>query len=225
MSSTEQPGDLPVDDQLIWRAFVADPKVGVSVIADDGTIIFANERSAQLFLGVKSSKVIGRNITELFPAEWTDERLALIRRICRTGNPVGLRSIWKGQRLHSFLYPVRAPSGTHDRALVITHLGSDHDELTPWGEPFVESRYIELGPLGVLTTRELEVLALLGQGMRIREAAAILFRSQKTIDKHRTSIGRKLKESDRVELAIIARNAGLRLSDAQLRRIRSSGPT
>jgi len=176
-------------------------------------IIFTNERSARFFAGDESARVIGRKLGDLFPAEWTAERLALIHQICQTGQPVGLRSLWKGQRVHSFMYPVADPSGKHDRALVITHLGPDHEQLTPWGEPFVESDYAELGQLGVLTTRELEVLALLGQGMRIREAAAILFRSEKTIDKHRTAIGRKLNETDRVELAIIARNAGLRLSD------------
>lgn len=221
MASKDQALDPPVSDETIWQALSSDPTVGVSVVSADGTIVYVNERSAQLFLGMESERAIGHTLDELFPKEWSHERVKLIQNLCQTGKPVGLRSIWKGRRIYSFLYPVTGDSGACDRALVVTHDGEVDDQQTPWGEPFIESEFVELGPLDVLSQRELEVLALVGQGMRIRDVAHTLYRSEKTIDKHRTAIGRKLNASDRVDLAKIAQTAGLRLSDAHLKRISS----
>lgn len=60
-----------------------------------------------------------------------------------------------------------------------------------------------------LTEREREVLTLLAEGMTIPEIAKQLFRSQKTIQTHRLSIGRKLGARNRVELTRIALQAGV----------------
>lgn len=60
-----------------------------------------------------------------------------------------------------------------------------------------------------LTPRELEVLTMIGKGLTLPEIAEKLFRSQKTIETHRLSIGRKLGLSNRVELARVAIRAGL----------------
>ena len=60
-----------------------------------------------------------------------------------------------------------------------------------------------------LTQRELQVLAFIGRGYSIPQIAEKLFRSQKTIETHRQSLGRKLGVSNRVELARIAIQAGL----------------
>ena len=49
--------------------------------------------------------------------------------------------------------------------------------------------------------------------------AEALHRSPKTIDNHRTSIGRKLNLADRVDLAQIASDAGLEIRDAQRKRV------
>lgn len=225
MASKDQAPDPPVNDEAIWQALSSDPTVGVSVVTIDGTIVYVNERASRLFVGMEPARAIGHKLDELFPEEWSHERVELIRNLCQTCKPVGLRSIWKGRQMYSFLYPVVVDSGVCDRALVVTHGGEIGDMKTPWGEPFVESEFVELGPLDTLSPRELEVLALVGQGMRIRDVAQALYRSEKTIDKHRTAIGRKLNASDRVQLARIARTAGLRLSDAHLKRIRSKdGP-
>lgn len=60
-----------------------------------------------------------------------------------------------------------------------------------------------------LTNREREVLGLIGQGLSLAEIADRLYRSQKTIQTHRLSLGRKLGASNRVELARFAIQAGL----------------
>ena len=66
-----------------------------------------------------------------------------------------------------------------------------------------------MGDLQSLTKREREVLGLIGKGLSLAEIADKLYRSQKTIQTHRLSLGRKLGVSNRVELARIAIKAGL----------------
>lgn len=60
-----------------------------------------------------------------------------------------------------------------------------------------------------LTRREREVLELIGRGLSLPEIAERLYRSQKTIESHRLSLGKKLGMSNRVELARFAIQAGL----------------
>src|SRR5690606_4501467 len=62
--------------------------------------------------------------------------------------------------------------------------------------------------LGTLTTREIEVLTLIGEGLTYAEIAQRMKRSRKTIETHRLFIGRKLGVSKQVVLARIAIQAG-----------------
>jgi DNA-binding CsgD family transcriptional regulator len=63
--------------------------------------------------------------------------------------------------------------------------------------------------LDTLTPREREILALIAEGNSLPSIAQQLHRSLKTIESHRLSIGRKLRASNRVELARIAIAQGL----------------
>lgn len=65
------------------------------------------------------------------------------------------------------------------------------------------------GKLDALTSRELEVLRLIGKGMQRAEIAKALHRSPKTIDGHREAIMRKLNIHDRGELVRFAIREGL----------------
>jgi DNA-binding NarL/FixJ family response regulator len=60
-----------------------------------------------------------------------------------------------------------------------------------------------------LTTREREVLALLGQGLSNRDLAAQLFVAEKTIKTHVSSILAKLHLTDRTQAALFAVRHGL----------------
>lgn len=65
-----------------------------------------------------------------------------------------------------------------------------------------------------LTPREREILTMIADGDSLVEIAQKLHRSLKTIESHRLSLGRKLKASNRVELAKIAIRAGLVVIDS-----------
>jgi len=215
------PGDAPTHPgpygDIAWDALVSDPAVGVAVVALDGTIRFANRQTARLFLDAEPEEVIGKKLGDLFPADWTEERLRILRRIADTGQPTVLRSIRRGTQIQSAM---RLLEGDHADPciLVITHEG-EHDIPGRDGEfEVIEAKTADLGPLDVLTRRELEVLALIKHGMTLEEIARVLHRSRKTVDNHRQSIARKLGESSRVRLAQIAEAAGLEVSDAALKR-------
>ncbi len=60
-----------------------------------------------------------------------------------------------------------------------------------------------------LTSREREVLALLGEGMRNREIAEKLVLSVRTVDHHVSAIMRKLRTSTRGAAVVEARRRGL----------------
>jgi DNA-binding NarL/FixJ family response regulator len=61
----------------------------------------------------------------------------------------------------------------------------------------------------LLTTREQQILRMIGRGMSRNEIAKELFRSSKTIDAHQQSIMKKLDLHDRVELVRYAIREGL----------------
>lgn len=60
-----------------------------------------------------------------------------------------------------------------------------------------------------LTPRERQILELIAQGLTSTEIAAALFRSRRTVESHRQSIGRKLAARNRIELTRLAIQSGL----------------
>jgi len=60
-----------------------------------------------------------------------------------------------------------------------------------------------------LTRREMEVLELLGRGLRNREIAQRLYLSEKTVKNHVSGILAKLQVNDRTEAALLAARHGL----------------
>jgi DNA-binding NarL/FixJ family response regulator len=60
-----------------------------------------------------------------------------------------------------------------------------------------------------LTRREMEVLELVGKGMRNREIAGTLYISEKTVKNHISAILAKLQVNDRTEAALLAAKHGL----------------
>ncbi|MFI4881958.1 MAG: response regulator transcription factor [Phycisphaerales bacterium JB064] len=77
----------------------------------------------------------------------------------------------------------------------------------------------ELGALSALTARELEVLALIGQGMATREIAESLGRSPRTVERHCDAIHKKLGTTNRVQMARYAMQAGLTAEAGKLKRV------
>jgi DNA-binding CsgD family transcriptional regulator len=235
--SASPEGALPIDvpKVALWSALVGNPSTSVVIASIEGQILYLNEQCVKMFIGphAKIESYAGKYFRELFDPAWTEERLRVLRHVSETGKPVMLRTIWRGWQQLSWIQAIEPeveektedewqPSALPPRFLITTRRvpGDDKaEELVKASTEVIESEVTDLGPLDVLSARELEVLALIGQGLSLKEIAKTLYRSVKTIDNHRQSIGKKLNVNDRVALAEIANRAGLTVADAERPRL------
>jgi DNA-binding CsgD family transcriptional regulator len=211
----------------IWRNFTSDPTTGVTLVTVEGKILYINEQSVRIFFNesLDPKAFIGVSMFDLgFPAEWARERIGLFEQIQKTGESVLLRTIWHARQQFSWMSLISSDEDNEpDRILVITRriaAGEEAEHILEGEHEVYNSNLICLGELKSLTPRELEVLSLLGQGLTIKGIASSLFRSVKTIENHRESIGRKLKKTRGVELACIAHIAGLKIEDSLRKRVK-----
>ncbi len=188
-------------------------------------ILYANERLAKTFGGpeAKPCDYVGKRVNEFSPERYAKERQVLFEKVMGDGRSRLIRSVWLGWQCILWYTPlsssaaVAASDAPWDRVLAVARrlpgIGAA-DALVDDSAELIYADAVDLGPLSVLTTRELEVVALVGAGMSIKEVGAALHRSPKTIEKHRLSAGQKLGMSDRAELIQVAHRAGLMLEDA-----------
>ncbi|MFO0857913.1 MAG: LuxR C-terminal-related transcriptional regulator [Phycisphaerales bacterium] len=217
-------------------ALTSEPNTGVGVISEDGQIMYINDQAAKIFHGHNacSTDYVGRNWRDHMPEDWIEERLKLFQTVKIHDKPVLMRSVWRDFQHFTWISLIESePVEKSDSDepckpqpvlfLTITRRIASDDEaedIMPRKKfEEVESGVIHLNKLDVLSPRELEVLALLGQGLNTTEVARVLHRSENTIDNHRTSIYNKLNIRDRVQLAEIARRAGLKINDAAKSRV------
>jgi len=204
--------------ELFAQIFQSDPGVGFAVCNENGVVLYANQRSAELFIKGPPEQAMGRTLEELFGEEWAAERLAMFQQTQDTGRPIISRHIRHGVQLQSTIRVLNEPEDGDPVFSIITTLG-EHDPRDGEDYDIVESKLMHLGPLDPLTRREIEVLALIGHGMSTPQIAGALHRSPRTIEQHCESIRGKLKGASRVQLADFARRACLQLDDASLKRI------
>jgi DNA-binding CsgD family transcriptional regulator len=207
----------------LWWALVSQPGAGVVVLDGASVIEFANPQAVDLWAppGTSREDLQGRSIDDMFPAPVATERRRHVESVFAGDHVVVERVMWRGVRVQSTYRRVAGDEGEPDRVMVQSRRGvaDPVDELEPAAVTFVRPAFADLGELEVLSPREVEVLAYLGRGLRIKEIAESMGRSPKTIQNHRESIGHKLRVTDRVLLAQIAREAGLEPGDAGLMRL------
>lgn len=217
------PGFRSGDEYL--ETFSATPGLALLLATPDGTILFVNETFAKIFGGGTPDEHTGRNFTDLYPREWADEKIALLRRVASEDERLLVRCIWEGKVLEAQYQRITGHDGhdAHDdeepRILVTAHEGVTGAELLPAGIEIVRCDTSNFGPLKVLSPRELEVLALIGQGKPTKEIGEILGCSPRTVERHRDTLGKKLNKRDRVSLALVAQAAGLELRDAHVKHV------
>lgn len=219
-------------DPLFWEqslgpafAFLAsDPTAGVTIVHRDMRVLFTNRQAVAIFSDhpPDPSEVIGKSLSSMCPAAWVTERERAVDRVLRTHRPLLMRVVWRGLQHVNWMQAIDEQIAPEGAVLVITRRVEGEfagSGAAPPGAEVLESEVISLGPLEVLSDRELEILALIGQGLTIRAIGQFLHRSEKTIEHHRLSIGRKLNATNRAQLIEFARAAGLTVADAQRLRL------
>ena len=210
--------------ETIWDVISSDPDTGVVIMRRDGLVLYMNEANRRLWTpyGEPLMQYEGRDAYALVPKEFADHTMFVIRMVTDKRCCVVDRTIWRGKQLKSTIAYLDPPPGELPRVIAISrHMPGRMDAMdSEDGVVRIECQVADFGPLDVFSPRELEVLALIGQGLRVVDIADVLHRSPKTIENHRLSIGRKLslKPSNRVSLARLVFDAGLRLDDARLSR-------
>jgi len=217
-------GQVDIDPVVLQR-FGTDPLTGVAVLTIEGDILYMNAGTTRLLFGEPTNPedLIGKNLREIgMPEEWVTERLKLFEVLKESKKAFLMRSVLHGMQHFSWVSPIEPESDEEIERVLITvrrcSTSQEAEYLRDGAYKFINSNFVQLGNLDTLTAREIEVLALLGQGLSVKAIAKTLFRSASTIENHRDSIGKKLAVSRGVELALIAHNAGLVVEDA--RRIR-----
>jgi PAS domain S-box-containing protein len=199
---------------FLTEHFAAMPGLGVWVCTPDGKVLFANEAMLRMFGGGSPEELIGRNLMEVYPPDWVGEKIGFLRRVAESGETLMVRCLWQGRLMEAQYKRIDGDEDGPTHVMVIAREGATGEDLLPDDVEVLTSKTSDLGPLSVLSPRELEVLALIGQGRSARQIGELLGLSPRTVERHRDSIGKKLDKNDRVSLALIAQAAGLQLLDA-----------
>ncbi len=220
-----RPGALAhLDPKPALDALIADTGCYIILLDTELRVIDANP-AALARVGLPHAQLAGQPAAVLMDDGLIEERLGLCRRVLETGEPVRIEGMFKGAWSRTTFRRVQDADSGEYRLLVIA-ASADHALPDPdaGDVPYVRASHDDLGRLSRLTERELEVLRLIGLGFTTAEIAKQLFRSAKTIEGHRLSLGYKLGASGRVELARIAIESGLvRLSPEDVLRIARQG--
>ncbi|MBK7403687.1 MAG: PAS domain-containing protein [Phycisphaerales bacterium] len=194
-------------DQLVLSALLQDTDSPVAFLTESGKVQRCNPAFAEL-LGMTTERAESSDLTDLLPAPVAAERIAIIRRTLAQGKPIGVDGLFRGRLMRWTIRPVEAEEGGSPAVLVTCSRLGDRSAGGAAIE-IVRASHEDPGGLASLTDREREVLGLIGLGLSTTDIAERLYRSAKTIEGHRVSLGVKLGVQNRVQLARIAIRAGL----------------
>ncbi len=194
------------DHAAVWQCLASDSNVALMIQDSDGLIAFANDLASKMFPA--AGKLENRRLHDFSPAEFADERVSLIREAIASARTITVDGMLAGLWRRTTYRPMIGEPGQRQRVLVVMRpVSGFFDQTRPAG--IVRAKYDDPGALASLTSREMEILCLIGEGLPTAEIAKRLHRSVKTIEWHRVSLGNKLGIANRVELARIAIRAGL----------------
>ncbi|MEZ6125732.1 MAG: LuxR C-terminal-related transcriptional regulator [Planctomycetaceae bacterium] len=195
-----------------WFILKSQPGMGVLIVDSEGVVLFCNPQARQIYYGGGLNPV-GRSIEEIEGREFASERMSVIRQVIDQKKPMLISHIRGGRYTEAMIWPMEPTDSARSRILAITRQPAVHEDHDHQYEEF-RSAFVDLGPLDVLTPRELEVLALIGHGVPLKSVASQLGIAQRTVERYRTDIARKLHVNSIAEIAGIVQLAGLEVGDA-----------
>jgi DNA-binding CsgD family transcriptional regulator len=211
-------GPLQSDLTEVWATLTSDSGADVAIVTPEGRVIYMSPLLSWWAPNKPFDGFAGKLLADLFPKAIADERHQLIRRVIDTNKPLIMHAAWKGIRTRTVMRPLKGPGGSPDRVMIVCRgtVPADDTRAAQADVEVVQAQHVDKGQLANLTPRELEILALIGQGLTTAAIAEKLFRSRKTIEAHRLSLGIKLSARNRVDLARIAVQSGLVPPDAAM---------
>lgn len=150
----------------------------------------------------------GSNLHSLFGAAFADERESLIAPAIERHLMVTFDQVVRGSRYLTRIYPLDPVEFSTRGYFVLAEPCTTARPMRN-GDVLTTARHGDLGDLGALTRRELEIFRLLAEGLTGAEIAATLHRSPKTVEFHTARILHALSLRNRTELARMAAERGL----------------
>lgn len=214
-------GTLPnLPSKSMWDLLNLDSGAGIMFCDTSGRVLYVNERFAKYINQASAAVVNGRLLFDIYPDVAAKERLEVIRRCARDRKVLVAESVWNGIAFQTILRPMGMLGGDPNTVIAIARLQPKRDaDDVPVEYERVPLRSNNLGPLSTLTMRELELLALIGEGLSTQDIAKRISRSIKTVEAHRASLGKKLGVASRVALAKIASESNLHFDMLQTRQV------
>lgn len=187
----------------LWEALLNDTDTPVYLVDLRGRVEHANMAARDLF-GFDTS-MSDASLSSSLPEAVAAEQLRFIRQAAESNGAVAVDAVLRGKWVRLTMRSVEDLD--QQRVLVVGTVG--HPATVSEGVTCVRAKHDDHGVLGTLTPRELEILRLIALGLSTNDIAKVLFRSVKTVEGHRVSLGSKLNATNRVELARIALRCGL----------------
>lgn len=208
MSSLSQ-----TDSSASIRVLSEYPGACAAVVDEDVRYLFVSDATAHL-MGADADSIVGRRASEFFGEDWEHERRPLIRDAAGGAASVSLLETIRGWKCVTKIRGIEPDASGRRRALMMSRPvswipGGVHAARMGHAGRFLEARHNDGDLLRPLSPTEIEVLRLIGLGLSTEDVAQALDRSRKTVEWHRSSLGRKLGAVNRVELAMIAVRSGL----------------
>lgn len=206
--------------EYLWNTLCHLHGVRISVLTTDGRIVFADP-TVETRYAPPGDSVVGKQLDELIDPKLAVELTKVVRDVVTQERPVVIQWVVRGVGVCSSVHPLPGDWNSQRIVLVATRdkvCGGDAIEVKDRFR-VIKPKARDLGPLRILTRRELQILALIADGMSSAQIAERLERSVKTVEWHRVSIGQKLGLKSRIDLAQIGLIAGL---GGDLKRLRES---
>lgn len=187
-----------------WEALVQDCEMPTCIGDSTGKYVLANRAFCEA-IGAPQDRVVGSTIRDWFPPEFAEERMRVRDQVLATGKAVKAADVVRGKRFLATVRPLSGGPWQNCVLCVLAPRGPRPDEM----HNLHRFRMFDMGELASLTSREMEVLKLIGEGYSQREIAEHLSRTVKTVEAHRAALGRKLNVKKNIQLVQMALSAGL----------------
>lgn len=184
----------------------SDPEICAAARDRNMRLLWCNEAYATN-MGSTPERLVGTTLFDTMTREQAQERTNLMRAVVHNGQMHAHQQFWVGKRWLTRVWPLDPEYFGHEGYFILITRLSD---ATPKLQSDIHfARTADLGPLEILSPRELEVFYYLAAGMSASDVARTLFRSEKTVGRHVENIHRKMGYSNRAQLVREAVESGL----------------
>ncbi len=200
--------DIQLPERMTaYDALMCDAHAYVVVLNVDMKICDVSQSWCR-FMSLERQDIIGKSLSDLLSAPVRQERLRLKEQVLRLRQPARITGMVKGNWMQTTYRPL-LDAESQLTGLLVCATRPMFDDSDCDGIMNLRAHTHDLGALANLTRREFEILRLIAQGMAMSEIATWIYRSQKTVESHRRTLGQKLGAKNGPDLTRIATEAGL----------------